>query len=102
MGVRIKSWTALYDQAEAFTIFDQVKRSQRYLDALLNVPADIGIHLADELFDCHGLPVPGIEEFGFQPAEEASHAALSCEQPFRDIERTSFASLIRVSQPGQR
>ncbi len=31
----------------------------------------IGIHLGDELFDCKSLPVSGIEEFGFHPAEKA-------------------------------
>ncbi len=68
--MRIKTWTDLYIKAEALTIFDRAERSQRYLDALLIVPADVGIHFGDELFDRDGLPVSWIEKFGFQSAEE--------------------------------
>lgn len=31
------------------TIFDRAERSQRYLDALLSVPTEIGVHLCHEL-----------------------------------------------------
>ena len=69
--MRTKSWTVSYGKAEAFSILDRAERSQRYLDALFIVPADVGISLGDELFDCDGLPVSWIKEFRFQPAEEA-------------------------------
>ena len=38
----------------------------------------------------------------FSRPKKPSQAALSGEHPLRDIERTSFASVILVSQPGQR
>jgi hypothetical protein len=34
--------------------------------------------------------------------KKPSHAALSGEQPLRDMERISFAPAIRLSQPGHR
>lgn len=51
-------------------MFDRPERSQRYLDALLIVPADVCVHLGDELVDRDRLPVSWMEEFGFQPAKE--------------------------------
>ena len=43
--MRTKAWTASKIQAEALTVFDRAERAQRYLDALLVVPADVSIHL---------------------------------------------------------
>ncbi|SCX20222.1 hypothetical protein DSM25558_2706 [Agrobacterium sp. DSM 25558] len=47
------------------------ERSQRYLNMLLIVPCDVGIHFSDELFDCDGPPISWINEFRFQSTEEA-------------------------------
>lgn len=44
---------------------------------------DVGAHLSDELLDRGRLPVSRIEEFCFQPAEEALQPTLSFEQPLR-------------------
>lgn len=44
--------------------------------------------------------MPGPEANCF--SKKPSHAALSGEPPFRDIERTSFCSEIRLSQPSHR
>jgi gamma-glutamyl:cysteine ligase YbdK (ATP-grasp superfamily) len=38
----------------------------------------------------------------FRRPKKPAHAALSAEHPFLDIERTSFASAIRLNQPGHR
>ena len=97
--MRIKSWTVLNAQAETLTIFDRAERSQRYLDTLLIVPADVGIHLGDELFNRDGLPVMWVEELCFQSAEEAVARGVVLRTAFRDIERTSCALLILLSQP---
>ncbi|MCY1222390.1 hypothetical protein D9M72_344800 [compost metagenome] len=58
-------------KSKTLSIFDGAERAKGELDPLLVVPADVEINFFDELLDRGGLPVPRVEQFRFQPAEEA-------------------------------
>jgi hypothetical protein len=61
-------------------------RAKGDLDPLLVVPAGAGINVFDELLDRGGPPVPRAKIPVFSRPKKPSHAALSGEHPFRDIE----------------
>lgn len=52
-------------------VLDGASEAQRDLDPRLVVPADIGVHGGDELFDGGGQPVARVEQFILEAAEEA-------------------------------
>jgi len=88
-GMRTKTWTGLCRQSETLcrqsetlSIFDRAERAQRDLDPLLVVPADVGVHGFNELLKGRGLPVPRIEQFRFQPPEEAFADCVVRRAPF--------------------
>jgi uroporphyrinogen-III synthase len=48
-----------------------LREPREILIPLLVVATDVGINYLDELLNGRGLPVPRVEQFRFQPAEEA-------------------------------
>ena len=46
-------------ESKALPVFDGTERAKGDLDALLVVPADVGVHSANELLNGRGLPIPG-------------------------------------------
>ena len=58
-------------KSKALSVFNWAERAQRRLHPLLVVPANVGVHHLDELLHGDSLTVPGIEQLGLQPFEEA-------------------------------
>lgn len=52
LGVRTIFWTDLCCDSEVLAILQGASATKRELDAVLVVPADIGIHLPHELLNC--------------------------------------------------
>lgn len=69
-------------------------------DALLIVPSDVAINLADKLLDCDGLPVSWIEEFRFQPSEEAFARCVILGTPLAGHQANQFR-IVNPSEPAE-
>lgn len=83
LGVRAKSWTGLCRHAESLSVFERAERAMGDLDALLVVPADVGVEDLNELPDGCGLPVPRIEP--------SSYPSLIRRKAHRSLVSTSIA-----------
>jgi hypothetical protein len=90
------------DSANTFATHDGAEGAQRYLDPFFVVPGEVLVHRSNEHFDGGRLPVPQVEHLIFRRPKKPSQAALSGENPLRDIDGVRFVPCIRSSQPGQR
>jgi hypothetical protein len=70
-GVLRKTWTGLYSDAKAFSIFSRTESAKGNLDTFFVIPVDVGIDYLDELLNSCRRPVPGIEQLRFQTSKEA-------------------------------
>lgn len=71
MGVRRNSRTPIRHKFKALSVLDRTRRAQWDLDSLLVIPMDAGINDLDELLNRQRLPIPEMEQFRLQPAEES-------------------------------
>ena len=81
-GVRRNSWTGLCRKFEALSVFEGTERAKGNLDALLVIPANVGVNCLNELLNGCGLPVPRVEQLRFQPPEEALTSRIVGRTPF--------------------
>src|SRR5690242_12515569 len=60
-GVRTNSWTDLCRDSKTLPVFDGAEGTERDLDTLCVIPADIRVNDFNELINCRGPPVTWIE-----------------------------------------